>query len=60
MNRLPLEKRKQFISLLVEGMSMRSVSRVADLSITSSTLPERKYLIPLEADIKAQTKKRAW
>jgi IS1 family transposase len=35
MNRLPIEKRVQIISLLVEGMSMRSVSRVADVSINT-------------------------
>ena len=29
------------------------------LSLTSSTLPERKCLIPLETDFKAQTTKRA-
>ncbi len=31
MNRLPVEKRVQIVTLLVEGMSMRSVSRVADV-----------------------------
>jgi IS1 family transposase/lambda repressor-like predicted transcriptional regulator len=37
MNRLPIEKRTQIITLLVEGMSMRAVSRVADVSINTVT-----------------------
>jgi IS1 family transposase/lambda repressor-like predicted transcriptional regulator len=37
MNRLPIEKRIQIINLLVEGMSMRAVSRVADVSINTVT-----------------------
>lgn len=37
MNRLPLEKQAQIINLLVEGMSMRAVSRVADVSINTVT-----------------------
>uniref|UniRef100_E6PRS8 IS1 transposase n=1 Tax=mine drainage metagenome TaxID=410659 RepID=E6PRS8_9ZZZZ len=37
MNRLPIEKRTQIINLLVEGMSMRAVSRVADVSINTVT-----------------------
>jgi IS1 family transposase/lambda repressor-like predicted transcriptional regulator len=37
MNRLPIEKRSQIINLLVEGMSMRAVSRVADVSINTVT-----------------------
>jgi IS1 family transposase len=35
MNKLPLEKRVQILSMLVEGSSMRSVSRVADVSINT-------------------------
>lgn len=35
MNKLPLEKRTQILSLLVEGSSMRSVSRVVDVSINT-------------------------
>ncbi len=35
MNKLPLEKRTQIIQLLVEGMSLRATSRVADVSITT-------------------------
>jgi IS1 family transposase len=35
MNRLPLAKRVQILSVLVEGSSMRSVSRVADVSINT-------------------------
>lgn len=35
MNRLPLEKRVQILAMLVEGSSMRSVSRVADVSINT-------------------------
>lgn len=37
MNRLPIEKRIQIVNLLVEGMSMRSVSRVAGVSINTVT-----------------------
>src|SRR5438105_12567276 len=37
MNKLPLEKRIQILSMLVEGSSMRSVSRVADVSINTVT-----------------------
>jgi len=37
MNLLPIEKRVQIISLLVEGMSMRAVSRAADCSINTVT-----------------------
>lgn len=35
MNRLPLAKRTQIIQLLVEGMSLRATSRVADVSINT-------------------------
>jgi IS1 family transposase len=35
MNKLPLEKRVQILSLLCEGSSMRSISRVADVSINT-------------------------
>jgi IS1 family transposase len=35
MNRLPHAKRVQVLSLLVEGSSMRSISRVADVSINT-------------------------
>ncbi len=37
MNRLPIEKRAQIIGLLVEGMSMRAVSRVVGCSINTVT-----------------------
>ena len=37
MNRLPTEKQTQIINLLVEGMSMRAVSRVAGVSINTVT-----------------------
>ena len=37
MNRLPIEKRVQIVNQLVEGMSMRAVSRVADVSINTVT-----------------------
>ena len=37
MNRLPIEKRVQIVNLLVEGMSMRSISRVAGVSINTVT-----------------------
>jgi IS1 family transposase len=37
MNTLPLEKRAKILQLLVEGMSMRAVSRVADCSINTVT-----------------------
>ncbi len=35
MNRLPTAKRAQILSLLCEGMSMRAVSRLADVSINT-------------------------
>jgi IS1 family transposase len=35
MNKLPLDKRVQILSMLVEGSSMRSVSRVLDVSINT-------------------------
>lgn len=35
MNKLPVAKRSQILSMLCEGMSMRSVSRVADVSINT-------------------------
>lgn len=35
MNRLPIEKRVQIVTMLVEGMSMRAVSRAADVSINT-------------------------
>jgi hypothetical protein len=35
MNRLPTEKRVQILSMLCEGSSMRSVSRVADVSLNT-------------------------
>lgn len=37
MNRLPLEKRVQILSMLVEGSSLRSTSRVCDVSINTVT-----------------------
>lgn len=37
MNKLSLEKRAQIIGLLVEGMSMRATSRLADCSINTVT-----------------------
>jgi IS1 family transposase len=37
MNKLPIEKRTQILSLLVEGSSLRSISRVADVSINTVT-----------------------
>jgi IS1 family transposase len=37
MNKLPLEKRVQILSMLVEGSSMRSISRVAGVSINTVT-----------------------
>ena len=35
MNKLLLAKRVQILSMLVEGSSMRSISRVADVSINT-------------------------
>ena len=35
MNKLPTHKRAQLLEMLVEGMSMRSASRIADVSITT-------------------------
>lgn len=37
MNKLPLQKRMQIINMLVEGSSMRSTSRVCDVSINTVT-----------------------
>lgn len=37
MNQLPLEKRTQIITLLVEGNSLRATSRIADVSINTVT-----------------------
>lgn len=37
MNKLPIEKRVQIIHLLVEGNSLRSTSRIADVSINTVT-----------------------
>ena len=35
MNKLPLEKRVQILNMLVEGSSMRSIERVAGVSINT-------------------------
>src|SRR5258708_687250 len=35
MNKLPVQKRTQILSLLCEGMSMRAISRVADVSFNT-------------------------
>jgi IS1 family transposase len=37
MNKLPLAKRTQILAMLVEGSSMRSISRVCDVSINTVT-----------------------
>src|SRR3954470_19826214 len=37
MNKLPLAKRTQMLAMLCEGSSMRSISRVADVSINTVT-----------------------
>jgi IS1 family transposase len=37
MNKLPLAKRVQILSMLVEGVSLRSISRIADVSINTVT-----------------------
>jgi transposase len=37
MNQLPLAKRTQILAVLCEGSSMRSISRVADVSINTVT-----------------------
>lgn len=37
MNKLPIAKRTQIVQLLVEGMSLRATSRVADVSINTVT-----------------------
>src|SRR4029077_2211171 len=41
MHKLPVAKRVQILSMLVEGSSMRSISRVVDVSINTVT----RYLI---------------
>lgn len=35
MNKLPTNKRAQILAMLCEGSSMRSISRVADVSINT-------------------------
>ena len=35
MNKLPIAKRVQILSMLCEGVSMRSISRVCDVSINT-------------------------
>src|SRR5262245_52498858 len=37
MNKLPLQKRVQILSMLCEGASMRAISRVVDVSINTVT-----------------------
>ena len=37
MNRLPLEKQTQIVGLLVEGMSLKAITRLADVSINAVT-----------------------
>src|SRR5712691_1955006 len=37
MNKLPIQKRTQILSMLCEGSSMRSISRVVDVSINTVT-----------------------
>ena len=37
MNKLPLEKRVQILNMMVEGSSMRAISRVVDVSINTVT-----------------------
>ena len=37
MNKLPLAKRIQILNMLVEGSSLRSISRVVDVSINTVT-----------------------
>lgn len=37
MNRMPVAKRAQILGLLVEGMSLRAASRIADCSINTIT-----------------------
>lgn len=37
MNKLPIEKRRLILSMLCEGSSMRSISRIADVSINTVT-----------------------
>jgi hypothetical protein len=37
MNKLPLAKRVLILSMLVEGSSMRTISRIADVSINTVT-----------------------
>src|ERR1700754_1964969 len=37
MNKLPIEKRVQIINLLVEGSSLRAISRIVDVSINTVT-----------------------
>ncbi len=37
MNKLPIAKRSKILNLLIEGMSMRAVSRIENVSINTVT-----------------------
>ena len=39
MNRLPMAKRVQIVNALVEGVSLRATSRMADVSINTVSTP---------------------
>lgn len=49
MNRLPTAKRVQILSMLVEGASMRAVSRVCDVSINTVTKLQEEAGVAAEA-----------
>ncbi len=52
MNKLPIEKKKQIINLLVEGSSLRSISRICDVS------PLQKWLLIQAKHVRNFTTKR--
>ena len=51
MNKLPLEKRVQILSMLCEGSSMRAISHVVDVSINTVTKALDKYTQDLSAEL---------
>ena len=51
---------KGVIEKIVARFPIKRVIAVADRGLSSSTLPERKWLISLKTNLKAQTTKPAW
>ena len=46
MNKLPLEKRVQILSMLCEGSSMRSISRVTGVTVPARVLLKDPLFLP--------------